>query len=83
MSNERSVSEGFESSIIKSFSGWDGDLDCILFYNVEFSLFIGGYEPNKIHNGVSVAFLLDKSIVAIYNKDGEEVYTSKFKVLLC
>ena len=80
---QRSNSEGFETGIVKSFSGWDGDIDMMQFYDVEFSCSISTFLPNKIYEGVTVCFTLNNSTVSIFNESGELVYTSKFKIVVC
>jgi hypothetical protein len=77
----RTIATGFESSIIRSWSGWDGDLDMMQFYDPVLAVDV--FEVGKagdLLEGWCVFFTLESSTLTFYNDKNEEVKAVQFSL---
>lgn len=82
MSTERfALHPSVESSLIKTFTGWDEVLEFgRQFYNAELACDIGGFKAGEIVN----MFVFDPvtSVIQIIDKDGKLQHEQKVKLTL-
>lgn len=71
---------GFESHILESWEGWDGDQEVMQFYDAVLKVDTKNFKKgDKIS---TVTFLMNKSVVQFWDVENDLVEESKFKLEL-
>ena len=78
--SDKAKATGFESNIIESWSGWDGDQELMHFYDATLKRKVGTFEAGSTFD--VVLFNLVESKMEIYGAEGTLMGSWKFNLVL-